>query len=497
MADLFEQMKLSPEILANLQKMGIKEPMPVQQQAIPALLKGKDVIVRAQTGMGKTLAYLIPLAQKLDPGKNYVQAMVLTPTRELAQQVAVEMKKLLGENSSKVAAIVGGSDFELQKHKLEGRAQVLIGTPGRVLDHLGRGSTDLGGVTYLVLDEVDEMLAKGFAEEVMTLVGMVNKEHQTMLCSATLDEEVRKLGLTITKNRSLIDLSSDNAVVEKIKQICIKTTEEGKLQALTTLIDRVNPYLMIVFCISKERAREVNDYLGAHGYNSDVLEGDMSAAKRKTVMKEFREARLQILVASDLAARGLDVEGVTQVVNYDIPHNVDWYVHRVGRTGRAGRDGVALTFYTAEDLHWLHNIESKLNFKMERQNLDGKVILRRVSTKIKAKPKAKTRGRNSVWDKRHAPKTGSNRRQVSRKAGAEAAGTSEEKAKTSRGRKSGEAVSMTPEIRPGSAAMDKGRRRTGSSRRSGASAGKPRRSSGYAGTAAPKRGAKPGRSRRS
>ena len=412
-ADLFEQMSIRPVTLANLKKMGMKTPMPVQQQVIPAMLKGKDVIVRAQTGMGKTLAYLVPLVEKLDPQKNYVQAMVLTPTRELAQQVASELKKLLGENGSRVATIVGGSDFELQKHKLEGKAQVLIGTPGRVLDHLGRGSTDLGGVVYLVLDEVDEMLAKGFADDVMTLVGMVNEKHQTMLCSATLDEEVRKLGLTLTKNRSIIDLSSDNAVVEKIKQICIKTTEEGKLKALAALIDRLNPYLMIVFCISKERAREVNDYLCAQGYNSDALEGDMSAAKRKTVMKAFREAKLQILVASDLAARGLDVEGVTQVVNYDIPHNVDWYVHRVGRTGRAGRDGVALTFYTAEDLHWLHNIESKLNFKMERQTLAGKVVIRRISTRTKPRPKS--RGRNSVLDKRHAPKTGSNRRQTGRK----------------------------------------------------------------------------------
>ena len=175
---------------------------------------------------------------------------------------------------------------------------------------------------------------------------------------------------------------------------------------------------MIVFCISKERAREMNDYLGARGYNVDVLTGDMSAVKRKTVMKRFREAKLQILVASDIAARGLDVEGVTHVVNYDVPHDPDWYVHRVGRTGRAGRDGMSITLYTPEELRWLHNIESKLGITMEKQTPDGRTVVRRTRIAAAKKKAAapKTRGRNSVLDKRHAPKTGSNRRQLSRSA---------------------------------------------------------------------------------
>lgn len=298
---------------------------------------------------------------------------------------------------------------------------MLIGTPGRLLDHIRKGNTDLGGVRYLVLDEVDEMLQQGFMDEALELIAMTAPEHQTMLCSATLSEEVRKLGRKLTKNCALIDINPDQATVEKIKQICLKTTDEYKNKAVAALIDRLNPYLMIVFCMSKERTKELGDWLGMQGYNVDVLHGEMSPAKRKTVMKAFRDAKIQILVASDLAARGLDVEGVTHVVNYDIPHDVDWYVHRIGRTGRAGNEGEAITLYTADEVKWLRNIETKLGILMERQNLEGGVVARRVAVAAKKKkPAGPKRGRNSVVDKRKAPKTGSNRRQGAKKANKQA-----------------------------------------------------------------------------
>lgn len=414
MTNAFANLKVCAKTIENLTKMGIKKPMPVQEQAIPALFSGKDVIARAQTGTGKTLAFLVPLAEKVDPTKAFVQALVIAPARELAQQIAVEMKKVLGADSPiKVLAVTGGRDYEDQKAKLEGKSHVLIGTPGRLLDHISKGNTDLGGVKYLVLDEVDEMLKQGFMEEALKLISMTNTEHQTMLCSATLDEEIRKLGRKLTKNCALIDINPNEATVAKIQQIAIKTTEEFKNKAVASLIDRYNPYLMIVFCMSKERTKELGDWLGMQGYNVDVLHGEMSPAKRKTVMKAFREARLQILVASDLAARGLDVEGVTHVINYDIPHDVDWYVHRIGRTGRAGNDGVAVTLYTADEVKWLRNIEIKLKLELERQNLEGEKLARRVKAPTPAKRKI-SRGRNSVVDKRHAPKTGSNRRQAAK-----------------------------------------------------------------------------------
>ena len=413
----FSALKVCAHTVEQLQKMGITRPMPVQEQAIPALFAGRDVIARAQTGTGKTLAFLVPLAEKVDAEKPYAQALVITPTRELAQQIAVELKKILGESPIKVLAVTGGRDFEEQKYKLEGRSHVLIGTPGRLLDHIKKGNTDLGGVKYLVLDEVDEMLQQGFMDEAFDLIAMTAAEHQTMLCSATLNEEVRKLGRKLTKNCALIDIEPDKATVDKIKQICLKTTDEYKNRAVAALIERLNPYLAIVFCMSKERTKELGDWLGMQGFNVDVLHGEMSPAKRKTVMKSFRDAKIQVLVASDLAARGLDVEGVTHVINYDIPHDVDWYVHRIGRTGRAGNDGVAITLYTPEEVKWLRNIETKLGVLMERQNLEGETVARRVSTAApkKKKPAGPKRGRNAVADKRKAPKTGSNRRQGPKK----------------------------------------------------------------------------------
>ena len=418
MQNAFSALKVCAHTVEQLQKMGITRPMPVQEQAIPALFAGRDVIARAQTGTGKTLAFLVPLAEKVDAEKPYAQALVITPTRELAQQIAVELKKILGESPIKVLAVTGGRDFEEQKYKLEGRSHVLIGTPGRLLDHIKKGNTDLGGVKYLVLDEVDEMLQQGFMDEAFDLIAMTAADHQTMLCSATLNEEVRKLGRKLTKNCALIDIEPDKATVDKIKQICLKTTDEYKNRAVAALIERLNPYLAIVFCMSKERTKELGDWLGMQGFNVDVLHGEMSPAKRKTVMKAFRDAKIQVLVASDLAARGLDVEGVTHVINYDIPHDVDWYVHRIGRTGRAGNDGVAITLYTPEEVKWLRNIETKLGVLMERQNLEGETVARRVSSAApsKKKPAAPKRGRNAVANKRKAPKTGSNRRQGPKKA---------------------------------------------------------------------------------
>ena len=417
MQNAFSALKVCAHTVEQLQKMGITRPMPVQEQAIPALFAGRDVIARAQTGTGKTLAFLVPLAEKVDAEKPYAQALVITPTRELAQQIAVELKKILGESPIKVLAVTGGRDFEEQKYKLEGRSHVLIGTPGRLLDHIKKGNTDLGGVKYLVLDEVDEMLQQGFMDEAFDLIAMTAADHQTMLCSATLNEEVRKLGRKLTKNCALIDIEPDKATVDKIKQICLKTTDEYKNRAVAALIERLNPYLAIVFCMSKERTKELGDWLGMQGFNVDVLHGEMSPAKRKTVMKAFRDAKIQVLVASDLAARGLDVEGVTHVINYDIPHDVDWYVHRIGRTGRAGNDGVAITLYTPEEVKWLRNIETKLGVLMERQNLEGETVARRASSAAprKKKPAAPKRGRNAVANKRKAPKTGSNRRQGPKK----------------------------------------------------------------------------------
>ena len=415
MAAGFAQLKVDETMVEKLHRTGKDIPTPVQERAIPALLNGRDVIARAQTGVGKTLSFVIPLFDKVDPQKEFVQALILSPTRELAQQTAGEIRKLEGDTGIRTLTVSGGRDFEEEKRKIGHRAQVLVGTPGRLLDHLRKGNTSLGGVKYLVLDEVDEMLRQGFGEDIETLLSLMPQSHQTMMCSATLDEEVRKLGRQLTINPLVIDIAPKESTASTIHQICIKVSEDHKADALASLIRRYNPFLMLVFCCSKERAIELSDWLYGEGFNVDVLHGDMSQTKRRQVMENFRKARLQILVASDIAARGLDVEGITQVVNYDIPHDPDWYVHRIGRTGRAGSEGTAITFYTADETRWLQNLEKKLDITLERQNLAGETVRRTVKPVRPKKKRVPKRGKSAVGPNKRGTKYAEASRKQKRK----------------------------------------------------------------------------------
>lgn len=404
MPNRFAQFAIAPSLVERLHQTGKDIPTPVQERAIPALLQGRDVICRAQTGVGKTLSFVIPLFAKIAEEKNFVQALILSPTRELAQQTADEIKKLAEETAVRVLAVSGGKDYDEERRKLDNKANVLVGTPGRLLDHLRKGNTNLGGVTYLVLDEVDEMLRQGFGDDIETLLFLMPQPHQTMMCSATLDEEVRKLGKMITKNPRLIDIDPKEATASTIHQVCIKVNEDHKEEALQTIIERCNPFLMLVFCKSKERAIEVYDWLYGKGFNADVLHGDLSQQKRRQAMERFRKAKTQILVASDIAARGLDVEGVTQVVNFDIPHDPDWYVHRIGRTGRAGNEGEAITFYTADETRWLSHLEDKLGITLERQNLAGEKVRRTMKPVRPKKKQVPKRGKSAVGPNKRGTK---------------------------------------------------------------------------------------------
>lgn len=415
MAAGFAQLKVDETMVEKLHRTGKDIPTPVQERAIPALLNGRDVIARAQTGVGKTLSFVIPLFDKVDPQKDFVQALILSPTRELAQQTAGEIRKLEGDTGIRTLTVSGGRDFEEEKRKIGHRAQVLVGTPGRLLDHLRKGNTSLGGVKYLVLDEVDEMLRQGFGEDIETLLSLMPQPHQTMMCSATLDEEVRKLGRQLTINPLVIDIAPKESTASTIHQICIKVSEDHKADALASLIRRYNPFLMLVFCCSKERAIALSDWLYGEGFNVDVLHGDMSQTKRRQVMENFRKAKLQILVASDIAARGLDVEGITQVVNYDIPHDPDWYVHRIGRTGRAGSEGTAITFYTADETRWLQNLEKKLDITLERQNLAGETVRRTVKPVRPKKKRVPKRGKSAVGPNKRGTKYAEASRKQKRK----------------------------------------------------------------------------------
>lgn len=370
----FQQLGIDEQRVRKLKEQGIAVPTPVQQESIPPLLQGKDVIARAKTGTGKTLAFMLPILQHIDPKRAYPQALIIAPTRELALQITEEAKKLTaGEpDGIKILAVYGGQDVEKQLRKLEGGRHLIIGTPGRLLDHLRRGTLELGGVKQLVLDEADQMLHMGFLDEVETLIHALPYRRQTMLFSATMPAGVKQLAGSYMKEPVDIVIKGASPIpLEQIQQVVVECTDRSKQDALRAMLEEHNPFLAIIFCRTKRRATILNEALLAHGYQSDELHGDLSQAKREAVMKRFRDAKLQLLVATDVAARGLDVEGVTHVYNYDMPHDVDSYIHRIGRTGRAGGNGMAITFAAGKDLNDLQRIEEGISLRLKRVRYDS------------------------------------------------------------------------------------------------------------------------------
>lgn len=366
----FAALGVPVEWVNKLQMYGIHAPTPVQQQAIPLALDGKDIIAQAQTGTGKTLAFLLPILHKVEPTRDHLQALILTPTRELALQITNELEKLLEGNTQgiRVLAAYGGQDVERQMRKLQRSVHIVVATPGRLLDHLRRGTVSLGKLTTLVLDEADQMLHLGFLNEVEDIVRQSPTSRQTMLFSATMPQAVRELGGRFMKKPEDVRVAAPQITVTGIKQRIIETTDRGKQDALIQAMEMNRPYLAVIFCRTKRRASALNEALQEAGYISDELHGDLSQQKREQVMQRFRNAKLQFLVATDVAARGLDVEGVTHVFNYDIPQDAESYVHRIGRTARAGGTGMAITFATPRDKVYVHLIEKGIRMTIEKQS---------------------------------------------------------------------------------------------------------------------------------
>lgn len=371
MAIKFSDLGISKELEMVLNKNGIKEPTPIQQKSIPELLKGKDIIAQAQTGTGKTLAFLLPVIEKIDVNKPHIQGLIITPTRELAIQITNEAKKLTEGKGISILAAYGGQDVEQQVKKLKNGIHLVIATPGRLLDHMRRETVNLGKLQTLVLDEADEMLRMGFLQDIEGIVGGTPKARQTMLFSATIPNDVRLLGTKFMKSPVQVEVQGTNVTLDEIKQVVLETTDRGKLGTLCQLIDEFRPYLAIVFCRTKRRVEELNMALNTKGYNSDELHGDLSQGKRERVMKSFREAKIQILVATDIAARGLDVEGITHVINYDIPEDAESYIHRIGRTGRIGNLGMAVTIVTDKDKDALALIERKIKMEFNPKKMQN------------------------------------------------------------------------------------------------------------------------------
>ncbi len=367
---LFTELGLSPELLKAVAQMGYEESTHIQSQAIPALLDGSDVVGQSQTGSGKTAAFAIPAIEKVDPRLRAPQVLILCPTRELAVQVAEEVAKLAAfKKGVREIPIYGGQSYDRQLRGLRDGAQIIIGTPGRVMDHLDRRTLKLDQVKMVILDEADRMLDMGFLDDIRTVLKQAPVERQTVFFSATLSRPIQELIKTFTKNPVNVTIETQALTMPAIDQVYYEVDRRFKLDVLCRLIDLQDVSFGIIFCATKMMVDELTEHLVARGYAADKMHGDMTQAMRERVIAKFRKRGLDFLVATDVAARGLDVDDVEVVFNYDLPHDGEDYIHRIGRTGRAGRSGRAITFVSGRELYKMQNIIRFTKGKIRRERI--------------------------------------------------------------------------------------------------------------------------------
>lgn len=366
----FEDLGLSELVLKAVTDMGFESASPIQGQAIPIQLEGKDIIGQAQTGTGKTAAFGIPLLEKIDPNNKKLQAIVLCPTRELAIQVAEEMRKLAKYmHGIKVLPIYGGQDIVKQIRGLKAGTQVVIGTPGRVMDHMRRKTVKMDQIHTVILDEADEMLNMGFVEDIETILSEVPQERQTIMFSATMPKEIQDIAAKFQKDPELIRVLKKELTVPRIEQFYYMMKQKDKLEVMSRLLNMYQPKLSVVFCNTKRQVDELVIGLQGKGYFAEGLHGDLKQTQRDRVMYGFRNGKTAILVATDVAARGIDVDDVEAVFNYDIPQDEEYYVHRIGRTGRAGRTGVAFNFVVGREIYKLRDIQRYCKTKIQEKQI--------------------------------------------------------------------------------------------------------------------------------
>ena len=364
---LFSELGLAPEILRAIERMGFEETTPIQSAAIPVLLEGADVVGQSQTGSGKTAAFGIPALQAVDATLRAPQVIILCPTRELVVQVAEEIAKLaFFKRGVRELPIYGGQSYERQFRGLSAGAQIIIGTPGRVMDHLERKSLRLDQIKMVVLDEADRMLDMGFVDDIKTILRETPAERQTVFFSATIPRPIQELIKTFTREPVNVRMEAQALTVPAIEQVYYEVDRRSKLEVLCRLLDLEDVKLGIVFCATKMMVDELTEHLTARGYSADKLHGDMTQAMRERVMSKFRKRAIELLVATDVAARGLDVDDIEIVFNYDLPHDGEDYVHRIGRTGRAGKGGKAVTFVAGREIYRLENIQRFTKSRIRR-----------------------------------------------------------------------------------------------------------------------------------
>lgn len=387
----FKNFDIGEEILKALEKLSYNNPSEVQEQVIPLALQGKDIVVKSQTGSGKTASFAIPICEKVELEENKPQVLVLTPTRELAIQVKEDINNIGRFKRIRSVAVFGKEPISNQIRELKQRVHVIVGTPGRTLDHFKRGTIDLTNIKYLIIDEADEMLNMGFIEQVEGVISYLTKDRITMLFSATMPEEIEKLCHKYMINPINIEINPENLTVEKIKQIYYETENNKKINLLNKLIYTERPDSCIIFCNLKDNVEGLVQRLKSRDYSCDKLHGGMLQKDRIDTMQRFKRGEFKFLVATDVAARGIDVENITHIINYDIPMEKESYVHRIGRTGRAGKQGIAITFVSPNEYRFLQEIEEYAGLSIEKGEIpseeeveEGKKIFEKGG---KAKPK--------------------------------------------------------------------------------------------------------------
>lgn len=377
----FNELNLSREVLQAIEEMGFVNPSEVQEGTIPEILDGHDLLAQAQTGTGKTASFGIPMIEKIqDNNYETLQALVLVPTRELARQVSEELQKLSKNKTFiRVLAIYGGADMGKQLRELKKGASIVVGTPGRVMDHMKRKTIDLSSLKFLVLDEADEMFDMGFRDDMKTIIEKTNDDRQTLFFSATFDNEIKEFSKLYQNNPKKVIIEKKELTAEKIKQYYLELNRNMKTEILNRLILIHKPKKSIIFCNTKRMVENLEEEIAQKGYKVDSLHGDMRQSSRDNVMKKFRKGTIDVLIATDVAARGLDVSDIDIVFNYDLPQQAEYYVHRIGRTARAGKKGLSFTFVTSRDYPKFREIEKYANIKMERIDLPTKGDLERES----------------------------------------------------------------------------------------------------------------------
>ncbi|MBU5668480.1 DEAD/DEAH box helicase [Peptoniphilus sp. MSJ-1] len=365
----FKELNLSREVLNALDDMGFNEPSKVQEESIPYALEGRDILVEAQTGTGKTASFGIPMIEKLEKS-DHIKGLVLVPTRELARQVSDELKKIAKyKKFIKILPIYGGADMGRQFRELRNGVDIVVGTPGRVMDHMRRKTILLDNLEILVLDEADEMFDMGFRDDMKTIIEKTNPNRITSFYSATLGNDIKQFSKLYQNNPEKIVIEKKELTQERINQYYLEMNNNMKSEILNRLIMIYKPKKSIIFCNTKRMVEKLETELAKKGYKVDSLHGDMRQGSRDSVMKKFRENSIDILIATDIAARGLDVDDIDVVFNYDFPQQNEYYVHRIGRTARAGKNGISFTFLTSKDFHKLAEIEKYTNANMEKISL--------------------------------------------------------------------------------------------------------------------------------